>query len=197
MSNNLIDEAEFLLHLAEEKSITRLRRLLQGASAELALPVLRRINQLYNGNNAELLLSLAIRSFHQGQDNEAMSFAKLARELRPDDNQVLCVALFLAAARGETEDALIVSQRLLDLYPGDEWARTMDSKLRQEEIVSSLSLPPLQTEWERLSRMYKTKAEISFWDGATGKTAKNVDEQNEQNGIAFATKLGSVGNSRW
>jgi hypothetical protein len=40
MSNNLIDEAEFLLHLAEENSITRLRNLLQGATAERALPIL-------------------------------------------------------------------------------------------------------------------------------------------------------------
>ena len=148
MSNNLIDEAEFLLHLAEENSITRLRNLLQEATAERALPILRRINQFYNGNNAEVLLSLAIRSFHQGQDDEAISFARRARELKPDD---LRVALFFADARGETEDAKIVSQRLLNLYPHDEWARTMDSKLRQEEIGSSLSLPPLQTEWERLS----------------------------------------------
>jgi hypothetical protein len=43
MSNNLIDEAEFLLHLAEENSITRLRNLLQEATAERALPILRRI----------------------------------------------------------------------------------------------------------------------------------------------------------
>jgi hypothetical protein len=50
MSNNLIDEAEFLLHLAEENSITRLRNLLQEATAERALPILRRINQFYNGN---------------------------------------------------------------------------------------------------------------------------------------------------
>ena len=140
MSNNLIDEAEFLLHLAEENSITRLRNLLQEATAERALPILRRINQFYNGNNAEVLLSLAIRSFHQGQDDEAISFARRARELKPDD---LRVALFFAAARGETADAKIVSQRLLNLYPHDEWARTMDAKLRQEEIGSSLSLPPL------------------------------------------------------
>jgi tetratricopeptide (TPR) repeat protein len=125
MSNNLIDEAEFLLHLAEENSITRLRNLLQEATAERALPILRRINQFYNGNNAEVLLSLAIRSFHQGQDDEAISFARRARELKPDD---LRVALFFATARGETEDAKIVSQRLLNLYPHDEWARTMDSK---------------------------------------------------------------------
>jgi tetratricopeptide (TPR) repeat protein len=160
MSNNLIDEAEFLLHLAEENSITRLRNLLQEATAERALPMLRRINQFYNGNNAEVLLSLAIRSFHQGQDDEAISFARRARELKPDDHQVLRVALFFAAARGETEDATIVSQRLLNLYPHDEWARTMDSKLRQEEIGSSLSLPPLQTEWERLSRIPKNNTSL-------------------------------------
>ena len=160
MSNNLIDEVEFLLHLAEENSIKRLRNLLQGATAERALPILRRINQFYNGNNAEVLLSLAIRSFHQGQDDEAISFARRARELKPDDHQVLRVALFFAAARGETEDATIVSQRLLNLYPHDEWARTMDSKLRQEEIGSSLSLPPLQTEWERLSRIPKNNTSL-------------------------------------
>src|SRR6267378_2980300 len=103
MSNNLIDEAEFLLHLAEENSITRLRNLLQEATAERALPILRRINQFYNGNNAEVLLSLAIRSFHQGQDDEAISFARRARELKPDD---LRVALFFAAARGDPVPAL-------------------------------------------------------------------------------------------
>lgn len=94
MSNNLIDEVEFLLHLAEENSIKRLRNLLQGATAERTPPILRRINQLYNGNNAEVLLSLAIRSFHQGQDDEAISFARRAKELKPDDHQVLRVALF-------------------------------------------------------------------------------------------------------
>ena len=147
MSNNLINEAQFLLRVSEENSIANLRTILSGASPEHALPILRRINQLCDGKNVEVLLSLAVRSFHQGQDDEAISFDRQARQLKPDDHQVLRVALFLTAALGEIDDAKALSRRLLIMYPSDDWARAVDNRLNQEGTVSRLSLPPIQTEW--------------------------------------------------
>lgn len=88
-----------------------------------ALPIPRRINQLYSGTNAEVLLSLAVRCFHQGLDDDAISFAKRATDLKPGDRQVLRVGLFLAAARDDIDEAKIFSERLLKLHLEDEWAR--------------------------------------------------------------------------
>jgi tetratricopeptide (TPR) repeat protein len=148
MNDELVNEAEFLLHVEEEKSIAALRNLLNGASVQRALPILRGIDQLYGGTNAEVLLSLAVRCFHQGLDDDAISFAKRANDVKPDDHQVLRVGLFLAAARGAMDEAKIFSERLLKLYPDDEWARRLNCEIHRQEMLSSISLPPLQTEWE-------------------------------------------------
>jgi tetratricopeptide (TPR) repeat protein len=148
MSHKITNEAEFLLHVAEEQSLPKLKRLLEGAGIERALPILRRINDLFEGNNAEVLLSLAVRSFHQGQDEDASIFLEQARRLRPEDQQVLRVAIFFAAAYGENDEAKDLCRRLLAVYPDDEWAKAMDEKLSKGGRILNLNLPPLTTEWE-------------------------------------------------
>ena len=148
MSCEILNEAEFLLRIAEERSLPKLKRLLDGAGIERALPILRRINDLLEGNNAEVLLALAIRSFHQGQDEDASAFLDRARKLSPEDQQVLRVALFFSAAFGENDEAKDLCRRLLSLYPDDQWARVMDAKLAQGGRILNLDLPPLKVDWE-------------------------------------------------
>lgn len=150
MKNEIIQEAEFISRLQDEVSVKRLEGMLPIASIETILPILRRLNELLGEGDAELLLSLAIRSFHQGDDDEALSFLSKAKLLQPTNHSVLRVALFFAMSVGEG-DAQEIGNHLLMLFPHDQWAATMQKKLR-ESGTDFLNLPPLETKWETMIR---------------------------------------------
>lgn len=58
------------------------------------------------------------------------------------------VALFFAATFGAVDEAKTAAQRLLDLYPEDQWAATLRDRLESESALKGVSMPTLGTEWD-------------------------------------------------
>jgi tetratricopeptide (TPR) repeat protein len=122
--------------------------MLKGSTLERALPILRRLNEIYDGENLAVLLSLAIRCWDFGLDDEATSVLKQAQGIDPEEHRVLRVALFFAATFGAVDEAKTAAQRLLDLYPEDQWAATLKDRLESEGALKAVSMPHLGTEWD-------------------------------------------------
>ena len=148
MSRNLLREAEFLFRVAAENSVEKLRAMLKGCDPQRSLPIFRRLNEIYDGENLGVLLSLAIRCWVFGLDDEAASVLKQAEGIDPEEHRVLRVALFFAATFGAVDEAKTAAQRLLDLYPEDQWAATLMDRLESEGALKGVRMPPLGTEWD-------------------------------------------------
>lgn len=148
MSSDLEREAEFLFRVAAEKSAEKLRAMLKPYDSNRELPILHRLNELYQGQNLNLLLRLAFRYWTVGMDDEAMLVLKQAQEIDPEEHRVLRVALFFAATFGAVDEAKTAAQRLLDLYPEDQWAATLKDRLESEGALKRVTMPPLGTEWD-------------------------------------------------
>jgi tetratricopeptide (TPR) repeat protein len=148
MSNNLLREAEFLLRIATENSAKKLRTMLKVANPEREIPILRRLNELCGGQDLQALLRLAFRCWTEGLDDEAISVLKEAQSIEPDDQRVLRLALFFAATFCAVDEAKTAAQRLLDLYPEDQWAATLKDRLESEGALKSVTMPSLGTEWD-------------------------------------------------
>jgi len=148
MSRNLLREAEFLFRVAAENSPDKLRGLLKRCSPERSLPIFRRLNEIYDGENLAVLLTLAIRCWAFGLDDEATSVLEQAQGIDPVEHRVLRVALFFAATFGAVDEAKTAAQRLLDLYPEDQWAATLKDRLESEGALKGVRMPPLGTEWD-------------------------------------------------
>ena len=103
MSRNLLREAEFLFRVAAENSVEKLRAMLKGCDPQRSLPIFRRLNEIYDGENLGVLLSLAIRCWVFGLDDEAASVLKQAEGIDPEEHRVLRVALFFAATFGAVD----------------------------------------------------------------------------------------------
>jgi tetratricopeptide (TPR) repeat protein len=93
-----------------------------------------------------VLLRLAFRYWTEGLDDEATSVLKQAQGIDPDEHRVLRVALFFAATFGAVDQAKTEAQRLLDLYPEDQWAAALKDRLESEGALKGVSMPPLGTE---------------------------------------------------
>jgi tetratricopeptide (TPR) repeat protein len=148
MSGNLVREAEFLLRVSAESSTEKLRAMLKGGSPEREIPILRRLNELYDGQDLEVLLRLAFRCWTEGQDDEAVSILKQAESIAPEEQRVLRLVLFFAVSFGEIDEAGPMAQHLLDLYPEDQWAATLKHRLETEDRITTINLPSLGTEWD-------------------------------------------------
>jgi tetratricopeptide (TPR) repeat protein len=150
MSRHLLREAEFVFQVAAENSVDRLRVLLKPYDPNRELPILHRLNELYQGQNLDVLLRLAFRYWTEGLDDEAMSTLKQAQSLSPDEQRVLRLGLFFEVSFGSIDDARSLAQHLLDLYPDDSWAATLKKRLEVENEIElrSISLPSLNTEFD-------------------------------------------------
>lgn len=84
----------------------------------------------------------------EGLDDEAISVLKEAQSIEPDDQRVLRLALFFAATFCAVDEAKTAAQRLLDLYPEDQWAATLKDRLESEGALKSVTMPSLGTEWD-------------------------------------------------
>jgi hypothetical protein len=144
----ILQTAARIMLLQQETSIERLEALLTERDEDLILPILGRLNELFDGQNVELLLSLALAFFHTGADPEAFACVEKAKLLAPYNHNVLRVGLFFACATGAL-DALEMSMELLSLYPNDKWAVAMRQKIHAHRL-DSIDLPALDTKWERI-----------------------------------------------
>ena len=150
MSSNLLREAEFLFRVAAENSADKLRAMLKPYDPNRELPILNRLNELYEGQNLNVLLRLALRYWTEGMDDEAESVLKQAQSIDPDEQRVLRLGLFFEVSFGSIDDARSLAQHLLDLYPDDSWAATLKKRLEVENEIElrSISLPSLNTEFD-------------------------------------------------
>ena len=147
MSRNLLREAEFLFRVAAENSPDKLRAMLK-RDPNRDLPILHRLNELYEGQNLNILLRLALRYWTEGMDDEAESALKQAQSIDPDEQRVLRLGLFFEVSFGSIDDSGSLAQHLLDLYPEDSWAATLNKRLEVENEfqIRMVSLPSLNTE---------------------------------------------------
>jgi len=145
MSRNLLREAEFLFSVSAENSVDKLRAMLKG-HPNRDIPVLQRLNELYAGQNLNVLLRLALRYWSEGMDDDAMLVLKQAQSVDPDEQGVLRLRLFFEVTFGSPDEASSLAKHLLDLYPDDEWAATLKHRLEVEDRVTRVFSPPLGTE---------------------------------------------------
>lgn len=150
MSKNLIMQAEFLLSVSAETSVDKLRAMLKPFDPNRDIPILNRLNELYDGQNLNVLLRLALRYWTEGMDHEALLMLEQAQRINPDEQRVLRLALFFEVSFGSTDDARYLANHLLDLYPDDSWAATLKERLEVENEIEirRVSMPPLEAEWE-------------------------------------------------
>jgi tetratricopeptide (TPR) repeat protein len=148
MSDNLMQQAEFLFRVSAENSADKLRAMLKPYDFNRELPILHRLNELYQGQNLNVLLRLAVRYWTEGLDDEAMSVLKQAQSINPYEHRVLRLGLFFEVTFGSPDEARSLAQHLLDLYPDDDWATALKRKLEIEDVITSVSLPSLETEFD-------------------------------------------------
>jgi hypothetical protein len=146
----LFEQAEQVKIIQSETSAAKLKEMLRGADEKFIPVILQRANELLEETDAELLLSLALRKFHDGFDDEALNLVMQAKGLSPTNQNVVRMILFFLTAVGD-EGSQREAQELLKFYPDDEWALEMNRKLESHDL-SSLTLPPLHTRWERIIR---------------------------------------------
>lgn len=142
---NSYEENENLIPLSSEKSIASLKRKLASVKFENQLPILTQISGLLGHRNLALLLSLAVKNFHFGNEGEAYKFLGKAKEVDANDQNVMRVELFFSVAIGDG-GGIGLCEKLLEIYPDDSWAMEMKEKLSKGD-VSSISLPAVSSEW--------------------------------------------------
>lgn len=127
------------------RKVEVLRQRIAMVDPEEQVAILSEINRILEGRDVELLLSIAIRNFHLGNDEAAVYYLDLAREAAPYQHGALRVWLFPSLAL-KMEDGGEACRQLLARFPTDEWAVAMKEKMRSGDL-SSISLPNVFGQW--------------------------------------------------
>src|SRR4051812_41642203 len=99
--NDIIKQAEDIRNIQAETSVLKLEIMLSNANDSLVFPVLVRLNEIFDSKDSALLLSLALKNFQQGDDDQALSLVSKALQLAPNDPDILRTSAFLHAAVGD------------------------------------------------------------------------------------------------
>lgn len=127
------------------RKVDVLKERVAAADPEEQVSILSEINHILEGRDVDLLLSIAIRNFHLGNDGAAIYYLSLAREVAPYQHSTLRVWLFLSLAL-KMEDGDEACRQLLAFFPTDEWALAMKERMRSGNL-SSISLPNVFGQW--------------------------------------------------
>jgi len=121
---------------------------LPGQDLIASVETLEQVRRLVGENDPDLLISLALRQFNVGEDQIAMEYLVKALAAAPADVRALKLKLFMSVADNDA-DSLLICRQLIDIDPNDSWVKDMRSKILKEG-TESLSLPAIDTRWERL-----------------------------------------------
>lgn len=130
------------------ENLEQIKTKLRGADLQSSIELLQSADLIVGNNDLDLMLSLALRLFVLGEDEQAHGYLQKAEEKSPNDCRMLKLKLFFLASV-EEPGSLQLSEDLLKVLPTDDWVLWMQSKIRCNDLTS-ITMPALDSSWERL-----------------------------------------------
>jgi tetratricopeptide (TPR) repeat protein len=141
------EAAEFIQLLTGETDLEVLKSVL-GLNYDYTGVILERIVELIP-NDFKAWLSLALWKYNNGLNDEALEAFEKARELAPNDQDVLRAGVWFSFSRG-TAALMQHCDRLLRRFPNDRWAKGLCRKIQEEGKLEDLESPNWDNPWQEL-----------------------------------------------